>query len=100
MKHGISPTTPRGQKHERVLHVSVPLALQCTDNRPDEQRNDQLCAEAMHLDCSMPDKLRILADMIDASRVRVIPTNEAPKGYEFVKLVRAPMKGRTFRTVK
>lgn len=69
MKHGISPTTPRNLKHERLVFVSMPLAKRVT---------------------SLDEKGRI--------KVQYLPLHmDTPPGATFHSVVVAPVVGKTYR---
>lgn len=69
MKHGISPTTPRNLKHERMLFVSKPLAKRV--NSRDEQGRVKVEYLPLHID--------------------------TPPSATFSGIVVAPVKGKTYR---
>lgn len=99
MKHGISPTTPRGQIFGRMIHISMPLALRCEDKRTDEERVKAL----PNLDIPLTgikshiNRVFHMWQAITQDRVRIIPVNQTPAPWEVVRLVKAPMKGLSYK---
>lgn len=67
MKHGISPTTPRGQTHERMAYLSKPLAQQVT---------------------------KVVDGKV---QYEYLPLHVKPESPTTVRIVVAPVKGKTYR---
>lgn len=99
MKHGISPTTPRNATYGKWAHISMPLAFRCEDMRSEEGRVIAFLPqmeEMTHMQ-SVINRIRILEAAAFAPRIRYLPVNQKPEEWEHATLVKAPMKGITYK---